>query len=79
MPGLLLLLPHQHHRLRHIYVSGYIKYRNPVTEHSKQNLAGLEHFLQNNPAEGILSTFSLPGKNNDQENELQNIKIATNH
>ena len=31
------------------------------------------------PGEGILSTFSLPGKNNDQENKLQNIKIATNH
>ena len=31
------------------------------------------------PGEGILSTFSLPRKNNDQENELQNIKIATNH
>ena len=31
------------------------------------------------PGKGILSTFSLPGKNNDQENELQNIKIATNH
>ena len=39
----------------------------------------VREMLKDTPGEGILSTFSLPGKNNDQENELQNIKIATNH
>ena len=40
---------------------------------------GNEGNAKDMPGEGILSTFSLPRKNNDQENELQNIKIATNH
>jgi hypothetical protein len=40
---------------------------------------GSEGNAKDMPGEGILSTFSLPGKNNDQENELQNIKIATNN
>src|SRR6185437_6983705 len=40
---------------------------------------GSEGNAKDMPGEGILSTFSLPEKNNDQENELQNIKIATNH
>ena len=40
---------------------------------------GSEGNAKDMPGEGILSTFSLPRKNNDQENELQNIKIATNH
>ena len=40
---------------------------------------GNEGNAKDMPGEGILLTFSLPRKNNDQENELQNIKIATNH
>ena len=40
---------------------------------------GSEGNAKDMPGEGILSTFSLPRKNNDQENELQNIKITTNH
>ena len=40
---------------------------------------GSEGNVKDMLGECILSTFSLPRKNNDQENELQNIKIATNH
>ena len=47
------------------------KYQDRTLEKKK----GSEGNAKDMPGEGILSTFSLPRKNNDQENKLQSIKI----